>query len=162
VTDVVASWQLAVTAPDPLRYGPTQVVSTGLPHQSGGLTWPVTWPIEWDGVNDSGVITIDNPGDVAAPLMLRVDGPCTGPTIRHSASGVELTLATDYTLAAGAFLVIDMANRTVLEGGTASRNGFITQRGWFELDKGANDLIFSAQTYNDTAKLTATYAPAYQ
>lgn len=161
VTGTLYQWTVNLTAPDPRKYGPTLTASTGLPHSSGGLTWPVTWPIEWSGVSDSGTLSIDNPGNADAPLVLRIDGPVTAPKIRHVASGAELVLASNYALPAGSFLTVDMEARTVLEGGTASRNGWITSRGWFQLDKGANDLIFSADTYNATARLTATFAPAY-
>lgn len=162
VTDTLASWTVELMAPDPRKYGPTQTATTGLPSSSGGLSWPLSWPVSWTGISTSGTLSIFNPGNIEAPLYLRIDGPVTGPKIRHVSSGVELVLASSYTVAAGSYLLVDMENRTVLEGGTASRNGWITNRGWFELDKGANDLIFSADTYNGDALLTATYAPAYQ
>lgn len=161
LTDTIAQWTVDLTAPDPRKYGATVSTSTGLPSSSGGLTWPVTWPVKWTGIAASGVLSINNPGNVPAPLLLRIDGPVTAPTILHVASGTALTLASSYTVPAGSFLLIDTEARTVLEGGTASRNGWITSRGWFQLDPGPNDLIFSAATYNATAQLTATYAPAY-
>lgn len=160
-TDVLAQWSLALVAVDPRKYGDQIVASTGLPTSSGGLTWPVTWPMEWTGVTQSGVVSINNPGNTSAPILIRIDGPCNSPVIRHDGLGVELVFASSYSLGAGSFLLIDMEKRTVLEGGTASRNQWITSRGWFDLEPGANDLIFGAADYNSTALMTVTTAPAY-
>lgn len=162
LTDTLAQWSLALVAPDPRKYGPQIVASTGLPNTSGGLTWPVSWPIEWTGVVTSGALHIENPGNIESPIVIRIDGPCTGPRIRHDSSGIELVFASSYDLAAGSFLLIDMENKQVLEGGTASRNQWISDRGWFALEPGGNDLIFSAASYNPDARMTVTTAPAYQ
>lgn len=161
VTDTLASWSLALVAVDPRKYGEQIIVSTGLPATSGGLTWPATWPIAWNSSSVSGVASINNPGNIAAPITIRIDGPCTSPQIRHDGLGAELLFASNYDLPSGSYLLIDMERRTVLEGGTASRNQWITDRGWFGLEPGDNDLIFDAATYNATARMTVTTAPAY-
>jgi hypothetical protein len=54
-----------------------------------------------------------------------------------------------------------MEARSVLEQGTASRNQWITSRGWFSLDPGVNDIIFSASSYDPSARMTVTAAPTY-
>lgn len=154
-------WSAQLKAPDPRKYGDSISRTTGLPSTSGGLTWPVTWPISWSGITVSGVITIDNPGNTSSPIFLRIDGPCLGPYIRHVNSGIELELATDYNLVAGSWLDIDMQRRQVLEGGTASRNAYITRRGFFQLDPGVNQIIFGAASYNAEALLTLTTTPTY-
>lgn len=161
LTDRLVQWSAQLVALDPRKYGDTITARTGLPSSFGGLTWPVTWPIEWTGQVNSGVISINNPGNTDAPISMRIDGPCQGPIIRHDTSGNELVFATTYNLGAGSFLDIDCKRRIVLEGGTASRNGWITQRGWFSLAPGDNDFIFEASAYNATAQLTITTAPAY-
>lgn len=164
-TDTLAVWSLALVAADPRKYGPqfggASGVSTGLPTSSGGLTWPVTWPMTWTGVTNAGVIHIDNPGNIESGLVFRIDGPCTGPRITHDVSGGALVFASSYDLAAGSFLVIDMERKTVLEGGQASRNAFITSREWFSLAPGPNDFEFAANVTNTQARLTLTAAPAY-
>lgn len=161
LTDRLVQWSAQVVAPDPRKYGDPIVVSTGLPSSSGGRTWPATWPITWTGQVTSGVISINNPGNTDAPISMRIDGPCLAPAIRHDTTGNEIVFASSYNLASGSFLDIDCERRTVLEGGTASRNGWITQRGWFSLAPGDNDFIFEASAYNATALLTITTAPAY-
>lgn len=160
-TDVLAQWSLALVAVDPRKYGLPIVAATGLPSSTGGITWPVTWPVTWTGVTTSGLLSIDSPGNTTGPITARIDGPCVGPKIRHDTLGVEVALAANYELANGAFLLIDMEKRTVLENGVASRNQWVTSRGWFGLTPGVNDLIFSAADYNPAARLTVTTAPAY-
>jgi hypothetical protein len=161
ITDTLVSWSLGLTALDPRKYGPQVVASTGLPQVSGGLTWPVTWPMTWSGVAASGVVSIDNPGNITGPIVIRIDGPCTGPILRHDGTGAELVFSSTYDLPAGSWLTIDMERRTILEGDTASRNGFVTDRGWFGLEPGHNDIIFDSQAYNSSALMTVTTAPAY-
>lgn len=157
------AWSAQLKAPDPLLYGNSITMTTGLPQQSGGATWPRQWPVIWAGVTSSGIIVIDNPGDVPSAVQARIDGPVTGPYVRHVNSGKELTLATDYALVAGSWLDVDMALREILEGGTASRNSRITQRGFFNLDPGINQIIFgSTGPYDPAAMLSITTSPTYQ
>jgi hypothetical protein len=160
VTDTLANWSLAMVAPDPRKYGPALTgLTTGLPSSTGGLTFPATFPSSIDAVSSSGILHIDNPGTTPTPFVARIDGPVPGPRITHL--GLGLTLALDYDLPADSWLVVDMERRRVLEGGTASRNAFVTDRGFFLLQPGANDLLFGADVINPDARLTLTAAPAY-
>lgn len=166
VSPFAATFVLNLVADDARRLGDLIVASTGLPISTGGLTWPVTWPMEWDATSASGTLHIDNPGPLSGPVLLRITGPCTGPYVRHVSSGREMVFSTDYTLAAGNFLEIDMDNKTILENGqpSAPRNGYLVRGGefgWFSLDPGPNDIIFGAQAYNPAAMLTANVYPAY-
>lgn len=157
------AWSAQLKAPDPLLYGESITVSTGLPQSVGGTSWPRSWPMSWTGVTSSGIIVIDNPGDIPSPTYLRFDGPLSGPFARHINSGKELVLASDYQLLAGSWLDVDMQLREVLEGGTASRNGTLYSRGFFKLDPGINQIVFGhAGAYNSTAKLTLMTTPTYQ
>jgi len=160
-----AEFSVQVVAEDPLKYGEQITASTLLPSSSGGLTWPVTWPVTWTGVTQTGVLHIDNPGNVPAPIMARVDAigePLDGPIIKHLSQGRELVFSSSYQLPAGNWLDIDMANHKVRENGQASRSTWVTKRGWFSLDPGGNDILFDANTRNSTARLTITTYPAWQ
>lgn len=55
-----------------------------------------------------------------------------------------------------------MENRTVLANGQASRSQYITSRGWFGFDPGANVITFAASGPAPSALLTATLTPAFQ
>lgn len=161
ITDTLVQWSAQVVAVDPRKYGELETFTVGLPATSGGVTWPVSWPIEWNATATSGSVHIYNPGNIITPIKMRVAGPCPAPTIRHEGSGLELVLGSSYSIPAGSFLQIDPAAKTVLEGGSASRNQWITSRGWFGLDPGPNDITFGADVYDPAALLTVTFAPAY-
>lgn len=166
IDDTIAhavTFSMQLVAVDPRKYGDTIVQSTHLPTVSGGLTWPLTWPVRWDGVATSGVISIDNPGNIASPVKLRIDGPIDGPRVTHLASGKTLMFSTSLALAAGDWLDVDMARREVLANGQVSRNTWVVDRGFFDLDPGVNEIAFGASgAYNPNAQLTVTVTPAWK
>lgn len=159
--ETFTTFSAQLVALDPLKYGDPITLTASLPSSTGGLTWPVSWPINWGGTVKSGLVHIDNPGKVTSPVLIRIDGPVTGPRVRHLTSGLEVQLSTSYDLGAGSFLLFDMANRVVLENGTAQRSSYVVNRGWFGLDPGANDFLFDAQVRNTSAVMTLTTAPAW-
>jgi hypothetical protein len=150
-----------VTCPDPRKFGADVTDYTGLPSVSGGLTVPFTVPFALTGTQSSGSMVLTNPGDANGPVKLRIDGPCVSPSVTHTESGSTLTLATNLTVNAGDWLDIDCEARTVLYNGQASRNGYLTSRGWFAFEPGPNTIGFNASAYNSTARLTATCTPAW-
>lgn len=158
-TVAVASVQLL--APDPRRFGQTRVVSTHLPSSSGGLSVPFTVPFSIDAVSVSGQVSLTNPGNVAGPVRLRIDGPVTGPVVTHVSSGRALVFASSLVLGAGQWVEVDMEARTVLENGQASRNGWVTQRGWSAFEPGSNTWAFTAVSYDAGSLLTVTAVEAW-
>jgi hypothetical protein len=157
----VAFATVEITCADPRRFGDAVTDDTSLPQVDGGLSWPISWPISWPGTQVSGDVSIYNPGDIAGPMVLRIDGPCTSPTVTHAETGAALVLATDLTVAAGDWLDIDCEARTVLYNGQVSRNGYLTQRGWFTFEPGTNTIGFNAGGYTAGARLTVTGTPAW-
>jgi hypothetical protein len=151
-----ASWSVQLVADDPRMVGAALQSSTGLPSSTGGLEYPITYPITYTGVTTSGVISINNPGNVAAPVRLRIDGSVVGPIVTHTgSSGYQVfSFVNDFEVALGDWLDIDMELRRVLANGQSSRNGYISSRGWFALDPGANDITFQAASYSASAQLT--------
>jgi hypothetical protein len=162
--DYATGYSLATVTldcPDARKFGADVTAVTGLPSVSGGLTWPITFPVAWSGSQVSGSMTLTNPGDANGPVKLRIDGPVTAPAVTHLETGAALTLATNLTVNSGDWLDIDCEARTVLYNGQASRNGYLTSRGWFEFEPGANTFTFTSSGYNATAQLTATCTPAW-
>lgn len=155
-TETWTTFSIQLVAEDPRRYGASASFSTGEGSQSGGLTFPATWPISWPATVVSGVVSFNNPGNTAAPVTLRIDGPCTGPIITHVTNGSQLVFASSLVLQSGEFLIVDMEARTVKAQGQASRVGYVTSRGWFQLDPGPNDIGFAASSYDAGALLTVT------
>lgn len=163
ITDTIATYSLLLAADDPLKYGDLVTATTLLPSSTGGMVRPSTWPRTWTGVSNNGVIRVNNAGDEQAPVWLRIDGPIPagGWTITHQGKEQALTFASSLALAAGEFVTVDMENREVLAQGQAPRAGYVTSRGWFDLDPGDNDIAFSAANFSPTAQLTVTTKPAW-
>lgn len=159
-TVALASVQLL--APDPRRFGQTLTVSTALPASSGGLTIPFTIPFSIDATTVSGQVSLTNPGNVAGPVRLRIDGPVTGPVVTHVSSGRALVFASSLVLGAGQWVEVDMEARTVLENGQASRNGWVTSRGWSQFEPGDNTWAFTAVSYDAGSLLTVTAVGAWE
>lgn len=155
-TETWTTFSIQLVAEDPRRYGPTTTKSTNMPSQSGGLTFSTTFPITFPATVVPGTVSFFNPGNVAAPVILTIHGPCVGPIVTHVSTGAQLVFSSSLTLASGEFLVVDMDARTVKAGGQSSRIGYVTSRGWFALDPGSNDIGFNASVYNSSATLDVT------
>ena len=160
--DVYMSFDITFLACDARWFADDVQASTLMPQSSGGLTIPFTVPFSIDSNVQTGYCSLTNPGNATGKMLLRVDGPCTGPVITHVTSGTQLVVASSYNIVAGNFLLIDMDNRLVLENGQADRAAYVTSRGWFGFDPGANTLAFTAAVLNATGKLTVTATPAWQ
>lgn len=160
-TDVYIEFAVTFLAPDPRKLGAPTVVSTFLPSAVGGWTFPFTFPLTISSVVNPGTCSATSPGSLIGPVVLRIDGPVSGPVVTHVASGAQLVLASSYTLAAGAWLTIDMDAHTILENDQADRTSFLTVRGWSGYEPGANVWAYAAQTYNPSTKLTVTVWPAW-
>jgi hypothetical protein len=126
----------------------------------GGLTIPFTIP----STVVAGQINLTNPGNESGPVVLRIDGPCTGPIITHTSSTTTnaLVFSSNLSLGTGEFLLVDMDKHTALANGQTTRAGYITSRGWSLFDPGANTWAFTASTYNSGSLLTVTASPAWK
>lgn len=143
-------WSFQVTDLDGRFLGQTLTGTTGLPSSTGGLVIPsgglvipsggLTIPAQVS----NGQIEMFNPGNETGPVVLRIDGPCSGPQITHVGSQLTLTFGSSLVLGAGEFLIVDMENHLALAQGQASRSGYITSRQWFGFEPGDNTFSFTA------------------
>lgn len=158
-----ATFSFQLVATDPFKYGDLVSYSTSLPSSSGGRTFPITYPTTFTGNTNSGVITLTNSGNASAPVWLRVDGsiPAGGWSVTHLGQQRSLTFATSLALGSGEYVTVDMDRREVLAQGQSARNGWVTSRGWFDLDPGVNSIAFSAKNYDASALLTVTTMSAW-
>jgi hypothetical protein len=102
VTNLFAAYSIQVFALDPRKFGTPLVGTTLLPVSTGGLTWPETWPETWAGATTvSGTVTLRNPGNTTGAVILRVDGPATGPSIAHIGSSAAITFAASLVMGGG-------------------------------------------------------------
>lgn len=112
----------------------------------------------YGGATDSGIEVCNNAGTAEAIPVLRIDGPCTTPSLINETTGKTLTL--DYTLASGEYLLIDFYERTVLLDGTASR--FYAKRGdWWGLAPGDNEIRFAVQSSSSPCAATLSWRSAW-
>ena len=168
--DVIDTWfsQLAfgysiqLLAVDPRKFGTALTGITNLPTSSGGLQWPEQWPEQWSATTVAGTISLTNSGNEIGPVLLRVDGPVSGPFITRTGPSGAFTFASSVVLGVGEWVVIDMERRTIYANGTASRSSTITSRNWSGFEPGLNAWTFGAVAYNSSAQLTVTATPAWK
>ena len=153
------AWSGQMVALDPRLRGDALTASTGLPASTGGWTFPLTLPAPINAVSSSGRITLTNDGNTTGKVAIRITagvGGITGPRVTHVASGKSLVFATSLTIAEDNWVDVDMEAHTVLENGTASRNGWVTGRGWSGFAPGDNQWVFGAVSGLGTLSVTAT------
>lgn len=161
VTDTFARWSVQLSAPDPRKFVSPVTATTRLPSTSGGLTIPFTIPFTISSTVVSGNCSLTNPGNATGPVQMRIDGPCTGPVVTHVGTGAALVFSSSLVLGAGEFLLIDMEAQSTLAQGQASRNGYITSRGWSGFEPGVNVWSFTAVVPSTSALLTVTASSAW-
>lgn len=162
ITNLIGTYSVQVVALDPRQFGVELTGSTSLPSFSGGLTVPFTVPFSINADLVSGQVNLINPGNETGPVLLRIDGPCHGPSVSHAGSGLALTFSSSLVLGSGEWLDVDMEAQTVLANGQASRNGFVTARGWSGFTPGLNSWSFTASSFDAGALLTVSATPAWK
>lgn len=158
------TFQLELLAPDPFRYATEAVtVSTGLPSQSGGATWPKTWPAVWSGVSATGALLAHNGGTADAYPVFVVYGPLDDIVLSQPATGRVITIdlaAAGQPLLAGEWLEVDMRRERVTLQGTQTRR-YAMRGEFFSLPPGDSTVLFSSSTFNPTARAEMTYRSTY-
>ncbi len=154
----VATAQLV--AADPLIYDDTlSSGETSLPSAGGGMEFDATFDLTFGAVSQGGTIYAVNAGTWWAEPLIRVDGPVTNPRVENITTGQTLEL--DLTVADGEFALFDVAARTVLLNGTASRYANLTDDSvWWRLAPGMNEITFRASTPS-VAELHLTWRSAW-
>lgn len=149
LSPTTATYDVPLIAADPLRYGAFEKTSSvRLPIVTGGLTIPTTVPFAVDATTVSGVVRLFNEGNFPAPLRVLIYGPVSSPSLVNSSTGERFTFQGD--VQAGDYLDVNLDRRTVHLNGVASRRGFVSGE-FFALRPGANDVAFTAPTYDSEA-----------
>lgn len=163
-SNMIADFQFQVVAVDPRKLGAEASGVTFLPQASGGLTIPFTVPFTIASTVVSGAVSLTNPGNETGPVVLRIDGPCTGPVITHASSytTAQLVFSSTLALGAGEWLTVNMDDRTALANDQSSRSSYITSRGWSGFDPGENSWYFSATGYDPSSMLTVSATPSWK
>lgn len=159
ITDTKFGYTLDLICPDPRKFTTAVTGNTILPSVTGGLTLPLVLPFTLGTTVTSGQVSLSNPGTATGPVVLRFDGPLTGPQVTHIGSGLQLVFSSSLTLAAGEWLNVDMEAQTALANGQASRNAFVQSRGWSGFEPGSNQWAFTA--VSGSGRLTVTATPSW-
>lgn len=169
---LIARWSVQCLAADPRKFNAQMSGSTGLPHAEGGLTIGMPDPQSGSRLGlipfvirsqiDTGQVSLTNTGTTAGKVTLRIDGPVTNPAITHQGGGKTETFALGLSIGEGEYILADMDTHTVYAQGqsSATRNRWITRRGWHAFEPGLNTWTFSASNDNRQARLTVTALPA--
>lgn len=170
-----ARWQfqqpfaLALRMADARFYDPQQVVGeTGDIAETGGLAPPFTPPLILPSVGDgAGAVVVTNPGTAASDPVIDIYGPVTNPEVSNLTQGLAIAFD-DVTIAAGDFLRIDFAARTVLLEGTSDYRAKIDwdESDWWDpgadgLLPGENVIQLRGDSVADPATARVSFYPAY-
>ncbi|MFN2494683.1 MAG: phage tail protein [Pseudonocardiaceae bacterium] len=159
-TPYTFDWSLQLTAPDPIRYGVAQHTALcGLPQPGVGIEFPIVrWPLDF-GTPSGGSMALGNAGTVTTWPIWTITGPCNQPVIRHASSGRSLGFG--LSLHDGDVLVVDVAARTVQQGGASRRAALLPGSTWFGLPPGTTGVEFDALRTDTPAVLSAAWRDAW-
>jgi hypothetical protein len=87
------------------------LVPAGLDDGMGLLT-PVLTPITFNNSSGDGTRAVPNAGSVPLDMVLRVYGPCTGPTLVLMSTGEKIAFLPSCVLNAGEYIELNTRNRT--------------------------------------------------
>jgi hypothetical protein len=156
-------YDVQLRASDPRAYSQEVFLSQSVPMglDGGGFTFPATWPRGFV-PGSAGFAPFSNPGLTPTPPVFRLNGRLVNPRIRLMPNGPELIFAG--TVDAGAPLTVDVARRTALLPGGASRLYLLDFSGgsrWFELPGGDRAVRLLADDADPSAFLEVFYRHAY-
>jgi hypothetical protein len=104
-----------------------------------------------------GPVSVVNAGNVAAPAVVRFDGPVDTPRVTHV--GQTRTVIVQADIPAGQYLTLD------LDTGQARLNGQVARRTsgrMPSIEPGVNVLRFDAASYEADAAMTVTWRDAHR
>lgn len=157
----ILRYQAHLRLDDPRGY--TQALTTavgGTIATSGGDKFGDTFPDTFDPAT-GGTVALNNTGTRPTPPILRIYGYATSPQVLLV--GTSDRIALSGTIAAGDFVEIDVAARTLRLNGTSSAQFLIDAANttWFEIPRGASTLQLLAGSNDAVTRCDALYRPAY-
>jgi len=154
-----SEYQLDLIADDYAISGTTEHSEIVTVETVGGFSIPFSIPFSFTG-GTGGATTIVNAGDAVAYPLITLDGPLTNPRITNSTVGRFLQL--NLTINTGSSVVIDMRNKTIVQGGTTNRiNAMTSTSKWWWIDPGANTIALSTSVASEAGTAAITWHDAY-
>jgi hypothetical protein len=152
-----ATFSLSLLAPDPRKYATTtQTTNLVLPLATGGITPPLTPPITVTGSSTVSQATLVNDGNITTYPVLTITGPCPPARVTNLTTSESIRVVD--AVPAGQTLVIDLLNGNAVTGGQSRR----VLGSWWGLVPGANEVAFSADSYDAAAALQVAYRSAWK
>jgi hypothetical protein len=159
----VFDFTINAIADDPRRYGPAQVVSTGLGSSGGGVAWPMVWPADWGTPGASNRLTITNSGDEETSSVFSVTGGlAAGFEFNHVEDGYLIRF--ERVVPDGGTVHIDMETGAAwLDNPANDMSGFLTRREFWSVPGGTSHQVAfrSLGAFTGTPILSASTRPAY-
>lgn len=153
--------QIQFLAEDPRAYTQTTSSPQGdlLSSAAGGLTFPAAFngpnPGGWKFTpSGGGTLSFTNTGKVPSPITLRIRGQCSSPQILLVDTGERIVFTG--SIAAGDYLDVDLADRSILLNGVTSRRNLLDSEAtdWPEgAPKGTSTFRLLAASFDSAARL---------
>lgn len=105
--------------------------------------------------------SVSNKGSSATPPSITLTGPMVDPTVTNFTAGQSVKL--NYTIAAGAYVVLDFANKTAILNGTTpiyDKVDFPTST-WWQIQPGDNNLRLAATGTTGATSMTVEWRDAW-
>lgn len=153
-------FNLNFVVPDGLLYENDQLLFGPItPPSGGGVLVPADVPASLAGTT-GGAETVTNPGNTTSKPVLTLYGPLTNPYVSNTGTGTYMQL--NYTIAGGNYVVIDMANKTIMLNGNSSILS-VKESGsdWFGIVPGSNSISLSTSSSSDTGNLQGSFYAAH-
>ncbi len=102
----------------------------------------------------------DIDGTIETYPVATIYGPVQNPSLTNLTTGQTVGFAS-YSLAIGETLVIDFAAKTAKLNGVTNVRGSLTQRDWWGLQPGVNEIAFDTDQYAAQTKVVFSYRNAF-
>lgn len=157
--------QMVATQPFWLdEYQTTEVLAAVIPC----LEFPLEIPEEGIelGSHSDGILTIDNDGDVEAPLEFEFQGPVEDPRITNETTGEYIELIVPLLAGESMRIITAFGQKTAviideLGAETSAFQYLNLNSSFFQLQRGENTLNFTASAGSDKAEITIRYRKRY-
>lgn len=117
-----------------------------------GLAFDATFDLSFGGPLPSGVVSVDNEGNFAAPWVVEFLGPVTDPRIELVSTG--RTLSFSGSVGGGQTLTVDSLTKSVTLGGSSRYSWLLPGSQWFDLAPGVNQVRLAASAGSGSGTLT--------
>lgn len=128
------------------------------PLTRGGFVLPVLVPIVFD-EGTGGAGTAINTGDAPAYPVITLDGPLTNPRITNAATGEYIALTA--SISDGEQYVIDMLERTIVQGGVTNRMSSKGGGNFWALAPGNNSIILTTSVAGEAGQVSLSWRSAW-